>query len=93
MDYSVKNVGSEPINGEDVYWAELFDDEETMEGNQFFDSAEQITGEIAVGETASGELVFYATESSNYQLIFNYGALEENATSLKWNFSQDEASN
>ncbi len=93
VDFTVKNVGSEPLNGEDVYWAELFDDQENMEGNQFFDSVEQLTGEIAPGETANGQFVFNAYESEFYQLVFNYGALEEMATSLTWEFTPDEASN
>ncbi|WP_175495471.1 hypothetical protein [Gracilibacillus orientalis] len=47
---------------------------------------------IQLGETKEAEMVFYHDDSESYELTFNYGALEKNATNLTWRFDTDEAS-
>lgn len=91
VDFSVKNVGEEPLRGEDVYWADLFDDQDLLQGNEFFDSVKQLPDEIAPGDTAEGEFVFDTSESEFYRLVLNYGALDNLATSVTWEFTPDEA--
>ncbi|WP_163583268.1 DUF4352 domain-containing protein [Gracilibacillus saliphilus] len=94
IDYTVKNIGDEVIKAEDIYGADLFDDQELSEGNSYYyDSVNMLEGNIEVNETVDGELLFHAEESKYYDLVFNFGALESNATRLTWRLNADEASN
>ncbi|WP_163582479.1 DUF4352 domain-containing protein [Gracilibacillus saliphilus] len=94
VDYTVKNIGTEKINGEDIYGADLFDENGSRGGNiSFFESVNMLEGTIDVNEAKSGELLFDGRESEYYDLVFNFGALESNATRLTWRLNADEASN
>ncbi|WP_058305886.1 DUF4352 domain-containing protein [Gracilibacillus massiliensis] len=92
VDYTVKNIGDTSINGEDIYRTDIIDDQDLTEGNLYFESINQLEGEIAPGESVDAELLFDSEESEHYQLVFNYASLEENATTLTWEFSSDEVS-
>ncbi|WP_058305884.1 DUF4352 domain-containing protein [Gracilibacillus massiliensis] len=89
VDYTVKNIGEDPIVGEDIYRTEIIDDQEYVEENYYFESINQLKGEIAPGESVEAELLFDSEESEHYQLVFNYAS---SATTLTWEFNSNEVS-
>ncbi|WP_163583270.1 hypothetical protein [Gracilibacillus saliphilus] len=94
VELAIKNVDDEVISGEDIYAGDIFNDEGTGQGNQYgYEFINEIDEDIEVGETVEGEMIFYNNESEYYDLVWNFGALESNATRLTWRLNADEASN
>ncbi|QGH34099.1 hypothetical protein GI584_08730 [Gracilibacillus salitolerans] len=95
VHFEVTNIDDLPIVGKDVYNGRLFNDENTSQGNLYdFESVKMLTEEeIQPGETVEAEMLFDQDNSDYYELVFNFGALESNATILTWRFDANEASN
>ncbi|SFM22949.1 protein of unknown function [Gracilibacillus orientalis] len=94
VKFEVTNIDDSPIVGKDVYNGRLFNDEDSSQGNLYdFESVKMLTEEeIEPGETVEAEMIFDQNNSDYYELVFNFGALESNATILTWRFDADEAS-
>lgn len=95
VHFEVENIGDSPIIGDDINSATLFVDENLgselvfgIEGVNMLDQTE-----IQPGEKKEAEIVFDYNASDSYELTFNFGALESNATVLTWKFDREEASN
>ncbi|SFM22839.1 protein of unknown function [Gracilibacillus orientalis] len=89
----VENTGNEPFEGKSIYKAKLFDDQELSQGNLFHHGINELTEEeIQPGETVETEMVFYADPSDYFELVFNFGLVDDVATTLSWEFELDEAS-
>ncbi|MGN8645410.1 DUF4352 domain-containing protein [Gracilibacillus sp. HCP3S3_G5_1] len=95
VNFEVTNIDDEPIVGKDIYNGMLFDDDDTSQENLYdFESIKMLTEEeIQPGETVEAQMLFDQNNSDYYELVFNFGALESNATILTWRFDAEEASN
>ncbi|MGN8645405.1 hypothetical protein ACTNEO_04835 [Gracilibacillus sp. HCP3S3_G5_1] len=95
VNFEVTNIDDVPIVGKDIYNGMLFDDDDTSQENLYdFESIKMLTEEeIQPGETVEAQMLFDQNNSDYYELVFNFGALESNATILTWRFDADEASN
>ncbi|SFM22766.1 protein of unknown function [Gracilibacillus orientalis] len=95
VKFEVGNIGDTVIVGEDLLSVKLFDDNELGEDIIYdLDTVNMLDEEeIHPGESKETEMVFEQDQSESYELVFNFGALESNATNVSWKFNADEAEN
>lgn len=93
VDFEVTNTGEEQINGQDIYNANLFDEEEfTKENTSYFESIEILDEQLEPGDSAEAQMLFELTDSTYYELVFNFGKSSV-STELTWQFDADQSIN
>ncbi|ADU31785.1 DUF4352 domain-containing protein [Evansella cellulosilytica] len=90
VDLSIKNIGDEILEVQDIIGTHLFSDDDLPSGNMFYvDFIDEIDGEISYGETVSGQILFDQIYSEYYNLVFGWG-LSTVSNELTWHFTRDE---
>lgn len=96
IDYTVKNLGEEPIEAEDVLgFRSLL---ENAQGNRVdekrsydFDFVDKATGTIAPGESYEGQMFFDPPESETDEYTLQFGSSAADVEDAEWFFTASEA--
>lgn len=96
LDITVDNISNETLVVEDLLSSlELTHDLEgsgTSNSAEYFDSIEELKGDLAAGEKVSGQLIFDAVESAEYHLRERSGNVSSGTTNqVIWTFTEKEA--
>lgn len=96
IDYTVENVGEEPIEAEDVLGFRLL--LENAQGNRVdekrsydFDFFDKATGTIAPGESYEGQMFFDPPESETDEYTLHFGSSAADVEDAEWFFAESEA--
>jgi hypothetical protein len=95
-DLDIKNIGENPINSKEIIKGleitSNLDGGGFSDNSDFFKSLDVFAGEIAPGETVSGQAIFDGRESEKYYIRIKEGLVGSGAVKnqLIWNFSKSE---
>lgn len=91
VDLTVKNVGDNILEGDDITGPMLYTAEGNSTGNDFSEEGiDQIKNELHPGDVDSGQMIFYSYESDDYELNFGdrFGSI---SNEIIWKFNKSEA--
>lgn len=94
MDLTITNVGDEAIVSQDIITARLgsaIGDRGSVSNFDDFEEIDNFEGEIAPGETMTGEIIFDFVLDDSYELSFGAVYLDSLSNEVRWVFDTDEA--
>lgn len=94
LHMTVKNIGDEAAEFEDIFEAtELSDDidDDGVEGGYIWEdeTIDKSPGEVGVGKEVSGELIYDIEDVESYKLFINFG-LSSTSNKVSYQFDKDE---
>ncbi|WP_440896934.1 DUF4352 domain-containing protein [Amphibacillus sp. Q70] len=93
VDLTIENIDDEPIISEDLIYSVVLKDEggAGIDPIVEFTSTNNFEGEIAPGETVTGEIIFDFITNDVYELSFGADYLESLSNEVRWILEADDA--